>query len=100
MCMSKKIKIKKHDTNSDIMFLNLNNKNYFSSLLTILDTTSFALAPSKALRTSIGTAKIIVLDWSEDKSLSVDNVLKCRAPGELYNFSSASAKFLEASSSP
>ena len=39
----------------------------------------------KALRTSIGIAKMIVLDWSEDTSLIVESVLKCNAPGEPAN---------------
>ena len=43
---------------------------------------------------------MIVLDWSDDKSLSVAKVLKWRAPGALLNSLAASAKLLAASLSP
>ena len=59
-----------------------------------------ASTDSKALNTSIGTAKIIVLDWSLLKSLSVAKVLKCNAPGAALNTVAAFAKLSAASFSP
>ena len=71
-----------------------------SYLFLILVINSFALSPSNALKTSSGTAKIIVFDWSDEISLIVAKVLKWSAPGACDKVVAASAKFLDASSSP
>ena len=71
-----------------------------SYLFLILVINSFALSASNALKISSGTAKIIVFDWSDETSLIVAKVLKWSAPGACDKVVAASAKFLDASSSP
>ena len=53
----------------------------------------FLLKPSTARKTSIGTAKTIVLLWSELISLIELRVRRWRAPGEVARRLAALAKF-------